>query len=285
LKSAVVDAASLWSPVSPTNNNWVAWTGNTVLVTNIGQINSSLVPVWPGNTNSLKGVTNDAVFSQPISDRTILDLFSTAFNDNSTRGRVSVNQTNLAAWSAILSGVNVLTNWASDSPCTWTTIQPAGLYDPLSPNTWPPVVRIVNGINTTRTNFPNGVYRHIGDILATPELTANLDPTVQRWSPFLSSPLDPIAAGSTLSDEAYERIPQQVLGLLQCDPPGFVIYCYGQALKPAEHSLVTGGTFFGLCTNYQVTAETATRAVVHIEGPLSGQPRIVIDSFNVLPPD
>jgi hypothetical protein len=43
------------------------------------------------------------------------------------------------------------------------------------------------------------------------------------------------------------------------------------------------GNNFGLCTNYQITAETAARAVVHLEGP-ENNPHIVVDSYNVLPP-
>jgi len=45
-----------------------------------------------------------------------------------------------------------------------------------------------------------------------------------------------------------------------------------------------GGPFFGLCTNYQITAEVVTRAVVRVDGAPS-KPRTVIESFNVLPPD
>ena len=38
-------------------------------------------------------------------------MFTTALNDNATRGQLSINQPpNLAAWSAVLSGVIVLTN-------------------------------------------------------------------------------------------------------------------------------------------------------------------------------
>jgi hypothetical protein len=70
---------------------------------------------------------------------------------------------------------------------------------------------------------------------------------------------------------------------------------------------MNSGPFFRMCTNYQVTAETATRAVVRVEGsfdpgnrPLSQSdptargpdsfgrlfpPHIVVEQFNVLPPD
>jgi hypothetical protein len=81
--------------------------------------------------------------------------------------------------------------------------------------------------------------------------------------------------------------------------PRFVIYSFGQTLHPANNSLVTGGTFNGLCTNYQITAEIATRAVVRVDGspdPRYTQanpdpqgrfypPHIVVEQFNVLAPE
>jgi hypothetical protein len=62
---------------------------------------------------------------------------------------------------------------------------------------------------------------------------------------------------------------------------------------------VTGGAFNGLCTNYQITAESATRAVVRVEGTSDPQyqngkvdsqgrsypPHLVVEEFNVLSPD
>jgi hypothetical protein len=75
------------------------------------------------------------------------------------------------------------------------------------------------------------------------------------------------------------------MGLLRGgEQPRFLIYSYGQALKPAPHSIVTSGNFFGLCTNYQITAEVATRAVVRIEGAPTNT-HAVVESFNVLPPE
>ena len=55
----------------------------------------------------------DAANSAPVQDRLLFDLFTTAFNDNATRGTLSVNQNHLAAWSALFSGVMVLSNNAS----------------------------------------------------------------------------------------------------------------------------------------------------------------------------
>jgi hypothetical protein len=77
-----------------------------------------------------------------------------------------------------------------------------------------------------------------------------------------------------------------IMGLLRGnDQPRFAIYAYGQALAPARASRYTqAGPLFNLCTNYQITAEFATRTVVRIEGA-PGAPRAVIESFNVLGPE
>ena len=89
-----------------------------------------------------------------------------------------------------------------------------------------------------------------------------------------------------LNDAAYERLPQQIAGLLKADPtPRFAVYSFGQTLRPADKSLVTSsGAFFGLCTNYQIMAESATRAIIRIEGA-PANPQAVVESFNLLPPD
>jgi hypothetical protein len=238
--------------------NWAKWTGNPAQPRNWGQIQTNLVP--------LTNFVADAIFTAPTNDWHIIDLFTTAFNENAGQGQLSVNQTNLAAWSAVLSGVTVLPNANS-----FTNIEPALAYNPSQT---PNLVKIVDGINSTRTNFPNRAFARLGDVLATPQLTVE--------SPYLSR-----TNRAVLNDAVVERIPQQILGLLHGgdQAPRFVIYSYGQALKPAAKSLyMKSGPAFGLCTNYQITAEVATRAVVRVEGA-PNKPRTVIESFNVLPPD
>jgi hypothetical protein len=101
----------------------------------------------------------------------------------------------------------------------------------------------------------------------------------------------------TLNDAAVEWLPQQVLSLLRRGDPRFVIYAYGQALHPAENSVLTSGPYFQMCTNYQITAEVATRAVVRVEGSPDPRnrnhpdakkrypPQLVVESFNYLAPD
>ena len=140
------------------------------------------------------------------------------------------------------------------------------------------MVRLVKAINDVRsTNSVGQVFRRLGDILAVPEFTVA--------SPFLNTNNTPSLANNNLNDAAYERLPQQTLGLLKCDDtPRFVVYAFGQTLKPADPSIVPGGPFAGLCTNYQIMAEAATRAVIRVEGAPT-KPRAVVESFNLLPPD
>lgn len=244
---------------------------------------------WAGNRNIL-----ESYYYRPVMDRVLFDVFTTAINDNSTRGRLNINQTNLAAWSAVFSGVVALTNTATTSPVYGTyVIDPAGVYDPLNANTWSPLVRLYNGINTLRANpyyFPTRSFQKLGDILAVPELS--------DASPFLNRATTS-ARNSSITDAAYEWLPQQTLSLLQLEPaPRFSVYAYGQALQPAPDSVRVSNPFSGLCTNYAITAEVALRAVVRVEGSSDPSktntflpakkrypPHVVVESFNYLPPE
>jgi hypothetical protein len=278
--------------------NWGIWTGNGQIVTNVGQIDTNLLPLYVRGTAT--GLANDAIFTHPTNDWRLADLFTTALSENATRGQMSINQPNLAAWSAVLSGVIALTNNldASGSPIVdangnpipvGVPIQPAGVYDPSDPTTWSPVVQLWKRINDVRfTNSTRHVFSRLGDLLAVPELSVA--------SPFLNTNGTATLRNSGLNDAAYERVPQQILGLLKCDhTPRFVIYAFGQTLKPAPHAIVPSGPFSGLCTNYQIVAEAATRTVVRLEGVQPSLPgklpppittlHPVIESFNVLPPD
>ena len=263
--------------------DWTKWSNDNVTLTN--GIN----------------VLIDAPLTHPTDDYRLFDLFTAAINESASSGQLDVNQTNLAAWSAVFSGVNVLSN----SPSGWQSlvVSPAGVYNPTKPS---PVAAMVQGINAARGNtngfagtvFQNHVFQHAGDVLAAPQLTA--------LSPFLNTNNFPNTlqngnlAANGINDEVMERIPQQIMSLLTLNKsPRFVIYSFGQTLHPADHSLVTGGTFNGLCTNYQITAESAVRAVVRMEGTPDPQfvggkvdsegrsypPHLVVEQFNLLGPD
>jgi len=141
----------------------------------------------------------------------------------------------------------------------------------------------------------SGTFTNLGNLLSVPELAEE--------SPFLNLP-KPAAPGQIfptfgtqykygVNDEMMERIPQQIMGLVGLShTPRMVIYVWGQSLRPAENSIITFNSgqasgHVGLCTNYQVTAEVAARAVVRVEGlnSVPAQPRVVLENFNVLPPD
>ena len=239
---------------------------------------------WTGNTN---GFGFDATNSVPVSDYYLFDLFTTKVNDNGRRGTLPVNvgsgtnwDRGLAAWSALFSGMVTLTNTV---PISYVNISPAGAGGLNSP-----VGLMVSNINYVRTNLVNGdgvkgVFEHIGDILRADLLTEH--------SPFLNT-----NATTGISDELYEWLPQQSLGLLRLGaPPRYVIYCYGQALRPAPNSVFLGGNAnFGTITNYQVVAESAARAVLRVNqnvftnaaGAVIGTNySTTIESYNVLGPD
>jgi hypothetical protein len=251
---------------------------------------------WTGDKQLTYGQYFDADNSAPAQDRLLFDLFTTAFNDNATRGTLSVNvgptNANLAAWSALFSGIVVPTNIVGG----YTIVDPAGVAGANSP-----LGQLVNGINQKRAIFTNadglvGTFEQVGDILAAPTLT--------EQSPFLTG--QDFTNG--VSDELMEWLPQQTMSLLRCSgSPRYVIYCYGQTLKPAPNAIYTGsGPFFGMATNYQVVSEIATRAVVRFGSslgnvvtnttdhltytnwftvPVVTNNNAVIESFNLLPPD
>lgn len=59
--------------------------------------------------------------THPTNDWALLDTFSTALTENAGRGQIGVNQTNLSAWSAILSGVPVIQNQAVGERIPWAS--------------------------------------------------------------------------------------------------------------------------------------------------------------------
>lgn len=263
--------------------------------------------VWTGDLNAY-----DAEDSAPVQDRVLFDLFTATPDSASTPGRLNVNigaddpynpLAGLASWSALLSGAitfsNNISNLRASVPyyqyplpnetgvgyVPWT-IQPAG---PNTANS--PLGFIVQGINSARTNHVaidglQGVFEHAGDVLSASELS--------DASPFLNWN-NAAQQQNAISDEMYEWLPQQMLSLLTASgtpqsPQRYVIYCYGQTLKPAPDGLVTTGQFFGLCTNYQVEAESASRAIIRVENtPTPGNPNvtphIIVEQYNPLPPD
>jgi hypothetical protein len=215
--------------------------------------------------------------SHPTNDWAMLELFTTAMNDNAARGLLSVNQAGLAAWSAVLAGIPVLTNTLETANLT---SEPQYEHLFIQPNS-PQLEQIVDSINFTRSQHYNQTFRHLGHVLSAPALTVG--------SPYLNLQGDQTLYGIT--DAMYEWIPQQILSLLKEDEPYVVVYAYGQTLRPADRSLVTApGPFFGLATNYQITGEVLTKTALRLEEirRANNQPslyRSVIESHNILSAD
>ncbi len=233
--------------------------------------------LWTGNSYSY-----DNVHSAPMNDRFLFDLFTAAPNDNAQRGTLSVNQTELASISALLSGLVVLTNDLEfpqlDTTPTVTNliVSPAGVDVPNSA-----LKLIQNSILSTRgdTNlFPQGVFKYVGDILRVPALS--------QESPFLNRNSEN-QLNYNISDELYEWLPQQTMGLLRLGTPRYVAYCYGQALKPAQNGTVLGGFQSQLVTNYQVVAESAIRVIFRVDNAAgtNGAPRVIIENSRPLAPE
>ena len=272
---------------------------SNVIETNIpGSLNGTNTwAQWTGDTQSFSNSNYDAINSAPVSDHALIDLFTTKINDNARRGTLPINvgsgtdwNRGLAAWSALFSGVVALSN---GTPASYVNISPAGAGGSNSP-----VGMMVSDINYVRANLTNndyvvGTFERISDILRVPALT--------EQSPFLNWS-DATQQQNGISDQLYEWVPQQVLGLLRLASPlpRYVVYCYGQALRPAPNSVFLGGGLnFGMVTNYQVVAESAARAVIRVDKnvttvtnivtgvvtPVSTNYSTTIENYTVLPPD
>lgn len=249
-----------------------------------------------------------SVGGYPMHDWRLLDVFTTAPNENAARGLLSVNQTNRAAWSAVLSGVMVATNAISNPVLgPHQGVNPTNAFKAIAiePGS-PQIARIVESINLARENqweivtnrnraanprqewliVPKTnsnsmkqltVFQSVGDVLSAPHLTVQ--------SPFLNNHLRQVR--HVWTDRTVEYVPQQIMSLLQRDEPRFVVYAFGQSLKPAPRSLTTSADFYNLVTNYQITGEVITKTTFRVEGEVinpANPLRAVVESYNILPP-
>jgi Tfp pilus assembly protein PilX len=241
----------------------------------------------------------------PINDWKFLDLFTTAVNDNAARGLMSVNQTNIAAWSALLSGVSVLDTSGTVSKASSATNPDPFELQPNSPElrkilagytnnnnvVVPGLLQVLAGTNAAATNrkvpvlpiaqsttfTAGGSFTNLGSILSVPTLSDRapflFDSAKANWS-----------TATRMTDEVIERLPQQILSLLRADEPRVVVYSFGQSLKPAINSFVTRpGYYYGLCTNYQITGEFVTKTTLRFDGA-PGNLNAVVEDHRVIYP-
>ena len=110
-----------------------------------------------------------------------------------------------------LDGMVVLTNNEGAMP-------PDGLASLVMSSNSPQATTISAAILTTRAGQPNQTFQDPGDILSTPELSIA--------SPWLNTNNAAMAYAS-LTDEAYEAIPSQLLPLLRADSVASVVQSGG----------------------------------------------------------
>ena len=214
--------------------------------------------------------------THPTNDWKLADLFTTALDGRNSRGLASLNQTNLETWSAVFSGVVVVSN-SLLKPIIGDTPK----YEERFIEPWGNTPLASSGfaqIWTSLYNYQSNQLAQGRSLQSLGELIQKV-PELTTKSPFLNQSSDDLKRFG-LDDFAYEQIPQQILSLLRVGQSRFVIYAYGQSLKPAQ---IDPGS--GVVVNYQVTAEFATRTVVRVEGNPRGRLRTVVESFNILPPD
>jgi hypothetical protein len=250
--------------------------------------------------------------THPTNDWKFVGLFTTAITENAARGLLSVNQTNTAAWSAVLSGVPVITNSLSNTKAAQNLPPQFGVpkgnnsgnnnnvtEDLLIQPGSVQLSNIVRSINQYRAapDRPMGAFSYLGEVLGAPMLSFGINPDPNRQT-YQGSPYLNFAKEQTqtpdghpdwheFTDEALEAIPQRILSLLKEDEPRVTIYCFGQTLKPAPRSFVTTADYYNLCVNYQVAGEYVTKAVVRVEGDFNNPQnplRTVVESFEALAP-
>jgi hypothetical protein len=222
------------------------------------------------------GAVHYSMRAHPTNDWRLADIFTVAQHPNASRGRLSVNQTNVAGWSAVLSGIPITTFAGTPAGKTTNIVEPV-VNEPY-------VERLVEAINTRRETLRGKVFHNLAEFLSVNELTT--------LSPYLTppyAPSPPTSEDTPLRDEDYERIPEAILSLIKPGEARFDVYIFGQSLKPAPQSIVPSGNYRGLCLNYEVTGEMAAKAVMRVDLDYQAnrppRPRAVVESYNILPPD
>jgi len=186
----------------------------------------------------------DATNAAPVKDRLLFDIFTTVFSTptpprDSFPSRRANNPRpggGTRAWSG------GFLQWHSSLPTNVVSSQPFGHPNPPERLHDSTLGALVQAIYNTRTNMvfcsPTKFHarrRH--------PCHAGIDGMgFSNWS----------ASTNTFSDEMYEWLPQQTMSLLRVGSPRYVVYSYGQALKPAPRNRDERAVFaVGTGRNYQ----------------------------------
>jgi hypothetical protein len=168
----------------------------------------------------LTGVSNDneARLTMPTNDWHLAELLAPLLNTNSPGQLLSANDKGIDSWLGALNSTFVLTNVESDDALIMQQLQrPVPLPDideVVMTSNSPQAFLITDAIQATRAAQPAGIFRRLSDLLSTPELSLA--------SPWLNRSTD-VQRTFGISDEAYERIPAQLLQRLRPDSIGTIL--------------------------------------------------------------
>lgn len=147
------------------------------------------------------------LYTHPTNDWRLFDLFTT--DSDSKAVTVSINDPNQSSWASVLSGLEIWTNTYAQWYRTHPTNLFAGTILPRSPE----LQLILDDITWTRAQQPNGVFEHMGDLLAVSSLSTN-----SPYTTYLQNQRPPMC-----SEEVLECIPMQLLPLLRGIPPASLL--------------------------------------------------------------
>jgi hypothetical protein len=209
--------SALRDPLMRASDNWDFPANSPLDLENLGRVHRGTpwqtiylksadidLPTW----QSWTGHADPAVAEQthPHRDWSLITTLQALLNTNAPQQLLSVNDPNPINWMAALDGLNVLTNIGP----TGISARPEFEMLTIASNSWQALL-LAEAIATTRTNQPSQVFRNLGELFDTTELS-------------LASPwLNPSTSWQQLrgmTDKAYEIIPAQLLSRVRADSIG-----------------------------------------------------------------
>jgi len=156
---------------------------------------------WTGDTQSgPNGEASDSAFTFPTNDWRLATLLIKLLRTNALPSLPSANQPDLMSWEKVLDGTLVLSNTA---PAQFETL--------VMLSNSPQANIVASALVAARTAQPGGYFLNTGDLLITPALS--------MASPWLNQSSGP---STRISDEAFEKIPSQLLLRLRPDSIGTI---------------------------------------------------------------
>jgi hypothetical protein len=228
-------------PLARRSDDWNFPTNDLSIIQRLGQIHrgtpwqtiylkvtnilswAQTTPPWRNGMNTWMYWTGDfdaedATALAPVRDRHLAGLLACLLTTNDLTSLFSVNNPNPDSWQVLFDGLTALTNNLSDIMLRFGLIDPQFDTIVISSNSLQ-TSAIVNAIQTARISRPPQYFCEVDDILSIPQLS--------EQSPYLNwSSL--VQQTNGITDEAYERIPSQLLPLLRADSIGAIAPVAGQ---------------------------------------------------------